>query len=232
MRLFELTDLADSTIAELEADGVRVYPQDVLAIQALSLKATGGGRLLKGRPRVAGCVVFWPLTIGASTWLSHWLAHLEERGAFAYSRAFDGYAYASAHARESITVFGDEATAAVEKWRASLAITEAELLDAVAGVMSESGGILGNKGEELTSASFDVDDLLTMAIARVGGDVDALRWLLSIAEVEEAVNTSLSISAAERGLSNKGNDETLRGLKELAEYTRKMRERPKDGKKD
>lgn len=242
MKRFELTDLAADALAQLEAEGIRPTPQDVLRVQALSLKACGAGSLLKGTPRSVGGHTFWPLTIGASCWFGDFIDWLDGNG----DRAgwdFYAFAYASAHSRDrrepgkpfAFDCAGEVALDAVRKWKRSLCITEPELLDAVEGTMAETVKVRGLNADdeddedcaEVAGQRFDRSDLAQMLVSLVGGTLDEWMWTADIPTAAATASAAIDQKARERGLPAKNADDTIAGLKALSLYCAEIRARAK-----
>lgn len=228
MRYFELTDLADATIAQLEADGVTVSPQDVLNLQALSIKASGG-KLPQGRVTEVGGVLFHPLTIGASDWFAEMLDYLRERG---YGPEWETYcfAYASAHSRDRdrLAVSGDPALREVRRWRRGLRITEAELVDGVLATMAEAiGGRPPADGDaaKINGADFDRADVAYILTATVGGPLDTWLWLVDIQAAYRILAEALARQARAGGMVREDAGAERRGLRELADCVAAIRAR-------
>lgn len=130
--LAKLNELAKAEIEQLETQGIRVTPEEVVEINALgwSVHRPETRRLLaRGRPVPVGGVVLWPLTLAALDWL--------DRNHVATDRAAPEIAYAMCHGRTSgdeLDCEGREAVAKVKQWYSRLPCTPSELIEAIAQV--------------------------------------------------------------------------------------------------
>lgn len=124
-----LNDLARAEIEQLEAEGIRLTPDEVVKINALgwAIQTPETRRLLaRGRPVEVGGAVLWPLTLRAIDWL--------ERNGIPLNEITPGMGYAMAHGRSEGTEMdmdGAAASKAVRKWFKSLRATRTEFVEAV-----------------------------------------------------------------------------------------------------
>lgn len=217
---WKLTDLAESQIERLKADGVEVTPQEVLDIQALSLEAIGefeDGIRLNGTPVVIGGIVLYPLTIGASIWREEVEAMLDD--ADYNSRLFLlAYCMANGRNQDAFSAHGREALKAVYHWAKKVRCNTADLLNAVNDVLGDAPRVTfanSNEDEKSESAAY----LAQMAMAIFGGDPAVWQYQLSISAVADILAKHYALN--QRG--GKSNAKTVEGLRKLSKYVNDLR---------
>lgn len=224
MKHFELCDLADETISQLENDGITLNAQDVLTIQRLSLGASDFKEYARGKPVEAGGEWFYPLTIGATSWFAEAL----EVKQIAENQRLQLYAfaYASAHARQKIEATGKRILPEVLRWRRNLTCRIDELCEALSEITDETLSIpslLPAVDANISGEQYDADDLTLLMCALVGGEPEAWRWQCDIPSAIKIIEKRLALDGAEGRESRKS--KSVECLKELAEFCRQIRER-------
>lgn len=229
MKHFQLCDLADDTITQLQSEGCVLMAQDILTIQQLSLGASDFKEYAKGKPSEAGGEWFYPLTIGATSWFAEAL----EVKAIAESPKMQLYAfaYASAHARQKIEVTGRRILPEILRWRRNLHCRVEELCEALSEITDETLSIpslMPSVDADVSGEQFDPEDLTIMMCALIGGEPEAWRWQCDIPAVIKIIEKRIAIDSAEKKEPRKA--KSLECLKQLAEFTKQIRERKKNGK--
>lgn len=224
MKHFELCELAEETISQLERDGFKLNAQDILTIQRLALGASDFKEYARGKPCEAGGVWFYPLTIGATSWFAEAL----EVKAIAESQKMQLYAfaYASAHARSKIEVEGNRILPEVLRWRRQLTCRIDELCEALSEITDETlsmPSLMPAVEAEAGGESYNPDDLTLLMCALVGGEPEAWRWQCDVPSAIKIIEKRIALDSAEKKEPRKA--KSIECLKQLAEFTRKIRER-------
>ncbi len=220
---FQLCDLAEDSIAHLEAEGVKVGAQDVLTIQRLSLAAQGdcdyygAGRSVD----LGGGIWLHPLTIAGREWFDEFARAYpddEARQAFAF-------AFALSQGRNGFTSYGREAWPLVRAWKKHLNCTLRELAGAIAEAVGEGGPPDEVKPKDEDGGE-DWEEWVLMCCALVGGDPDAWRRKLSVAQVRRLIEARIALNNSEQRKSK--DDAKLAALRDLAQYEDAIRARGKE----
>ena len=220
-------DLAEDEFGKLESEGIRLTPQEVLNIQALSLDAMGDfddGLRLRGSPVIVGGVTLWPLTIAGSAWREEVEAMLSDDD---YTGRLFILAYAMAKGRDkdAMSVYGLDAIRAVLKWAKKLTCRTEDLLGAVNDLLGDKPrveipeGKLKDGGEELSTPEF----LEREAMAIFGTDPDIWRYQLSMDQVVEIIRKHHALGQSGKSGSERRKNEALRKLAYYVDGIRKAR---------
>ncbi len=132
----KLSEMAGAEIRALEAEGIRLTPDEIVELNALGWAVEHPHtRLLlsRGRPVFVGGATLWPLTFRAVDWL--------EKNGYAMERASPAMGYAMAHGRSEgpeMDTEGRRAEKAVKAWVRRLLCTTAELNEAIRQVDDQS----------------------------------------------------------------------------------------------
>ena len=219
---WKLTDLAESQIEKLKADGLEVTPQEVLDIQSLSLEAIGefeDGTRINGRPVIVGNVALWPLTIAASIWREEVEELLDD--ADYNSRLFVlAYCMANGHSKEALQTHGKAALKQVYHWAKHLTCSTADLLNAVNEVLGDKPRVTFDDGEETDKDhAAGPSYLAETALAIFGTNPEIWLYQLSIEAVADILAKHYALNQRGNGASKK----TVEGLRKLSKYVHDLR---------
>lgn len=222
---WKLTDLAQDEIAALEADGVKVTPQDVLTIQALSLEAIGrfeDGIKPKGKPVICGNVTLWPLTIAAAIWQSETNELLKESDWD--SKLFVlAYAMANGHNAEAL-VEGKAALQAVKQWAKKITCSTADLIEAINDVLGDRPrvSLTKKKADDEEEQAAKVPLYLLETATAIFGNAETAEYQMSMEYVANIIHRHFVLSATANG-GKVIDSKTTDGLRKLAMFVDELR---------
>jgi len=215
-----MSGLAEVEIARLEADGIRLTPREIVAINGLSWAVETPwvrSALAQGRPVPVGGVVLWPLTIRGAEWFKRVGCHLrgEERQTQALAFAM---VYGRTDGPELDTEPADEM---VKKWARRLRCTSSELVLAIDQVLEQDTEI-ENEPVDDHGTSISYGELSASIVAEAGGSPAMWERQVSIGYVLRM----LTILAAQKGDGEKKHDPVyLRANRALGMYCEMIRAR-------
>lgn len=222
---WKITDLAADEIAALEADGVKVSPQDVLTIQALSLEAIGkfeDGIKPKGKPVIVGNITLWPLTIAAAIWQSE-TNELVKESAWDSKLFILAYAMANGH-NEAALIEGKEGLKAVKQWARKITCTTADLIEAINDVLGDRPRIelTKKKADEEEEQASKVPVYLLETATAIFGNPDMAAYQLSMEFVANIIHRHFVLNATANG-GKVIDSKTTDGLRKLAIFVDELR---------
>jgi Sec-independent protein translocase protein TatA len=214
-----LSQLAETEIDALEADGIRLAARQVIRIAWLaSLVETPQTRieLARGRPVPVGGVTLWPLTLAGGEWFRR---HVDRyRGETMQALVL---AYAMAHGRDELPEEHRAVDRALQQFRRAIRCRRAELHEAIRQVTEQDDREdTGETGPRVTAG--EISATLT---AMTGAPAAVWEQQCSIGYVLAVLDTLAAQNAAE-GKSTK-HDPRIRAERALGLYVKRIRDRSK-----
>ena len=227
-----LSGLAAEEIALLEADGVRLTPEQIIKINWLAGNVETPEtrrQLSRGQPVFVGGAVLWPLTIQADYWYSEigckLSSPLGRREKWIRTAAL---AYAMAHGYsdgDELLLDGMQASRAVLKWWRGLKCRASELHVAIAQILAQ------DQGAELppdigAGKPMEIGEFSVLLAAQAGGTPDFWERRCSRSYAFAVMSAIARHNAAEHK-SNVMDDDRVRAERALGWYVEKIRRKAK-----
>ena len=190
----KLNSLAKSEIDALEAEGIRLTPEEIVELNALgwAIHTPEIRRSLsRGRPVPLAGHYLWPLTMRAVDWM--------ETNKFSLTTITPAMGYAMAFGRgdgDELDQYGDDADKAVQNWMRSLRCNMAEFVEAVRQVDEQE-----QKPEtppDLNGKPMTLGDLSAFLTAVCGADADFWERRCSISYALSVITTFILQNHADK----------------------------------
>lgn len=164
----KLNSLASAEIEALEADGIRLTPEEIVELNALAWEVHNPKTRLslsRGRPVMLSGHFLWPLTMRAVEWM--------QENKFDITQITPAMGYAMVFGRSDgpeLDAYGDEAEKAVKRWFRGLRATTSEFVEAVRQVDTQE--IKPETPPDPSGRPMTLGDLSAFLVATCGADAD------------------------------------------------------------
>lgn len=164
----KLNSLAKAEIDTLQAEGIRLTPEEIVEINALGWEVHNPQTRLalsRGRPVLLSGQYLWPLTMLAVEWMQANKINLNQiTPAMGYAMAF------GRSNGDELDKYGDDAEKAVKAWFRGLRATTAEFVEAVRQVDTQE--VRPETPPDPSGKPMSLGDLSAFLTATCGADAD------------------------------------------------------------